>query len=527
MREIFFESRYGCAVKNKTMEKERRIFMSFCLLIVAVCMQWSAVGYAQTGIPPKREFRGAWIQAVNGCFKGMSRDDMQNTLTRYLDAFQRYGLNTVIFQVRCEADAFYKSRYEPWSYYLTGEQGVAPNPMWDPLEWMIEQCHRRGLELHAWINPYRAKTAAPHSLAVNHPYNMWPDRFFKYRDMLLFDPGEPGNREYICRVVADIMRNYDVDGIHMDDYFYPYPAAGMEIPDNNSYAKYNNGIADRGDWRRYNVNELIHQMHDTIRAIKPWVKFGVSPFGIYHNARRGGNIPGSETNGLENYGDLYADVLYWVNKGWVDYSMPQLYWQIGHSVADYETLIRWWDKYASNRPLIIGESVENTIKYADLSNPQINQLIAKMNLERSLPNVSGSCMWYGEVFANNKGNYAEAVHQLYFKHPALQPLMPFIDGKAPGKVKKLKPVWTEDGYILFWTAPKAKSEMDQAVKYVVYRFAKGESVNIDDASHIVAVTPDNFYKLPYEDGSERYVYVVTALDRLQNESSAVKKKVKL
>ncbi len=501
--------------------------MSFCLLILAVCMQWSAVGYAQTGIPPKREFRGAWIQTVNGCFKGMSRDDMQNTLTRYLDAFQRYGLNTVIFQVRCEADAFYKSRYEPWSYYLTGEQGVAPNPMWDPLEWMVEQCHRRGLELHAWINPYRAKTATPHDLAVNHPYNMWPDRFFKYRDMLLFDPGEPGNREYICRVVADIMRNYDVDGIHMDDYFYPYPAAGMEVPDNNSYAKYNNGIADRGDWRRYNVNELIHQMHDTIRAVKPWVKFGVSPFGIYHNARRGGNIPGSDTNGLENYGDLYADVLYWVNKGWVDYSMPQLYWQIGHSVADYETLIRWWDKYASNRPLIIGESIENTIKYADLSNPQINQLIAKMNLERSLPNVSGSCMWYGEVFANNKGNYAEAVHQLYFKHPALQPLMPFIDGKAPGKVKKLKPIWTEDGYILFWTAPKAKSEMDEAVKYVVYRFAKGESVDLDDASHIVAVTPDNFYKLPYEDGSERYVYVVTALDRLQNESSAVKKKVKL
>lgn len=501
--------------------------MSFCLLILAVCMQWSAVGYAQTGIPPKREFRGAWIQTVNGCFKGMSRDDMQNTLTRYLDAFQRYGLNTVIFQVRCEADAFYKSRYEPWSYYLTGEQGVAPNPMWDPLEWMVEQCHRRGLELHAWINPYRAKTAAPHDLAVNHPYNMWPDRFFKYRDMLLFDPGEPGNREYICRVVADIMRNYDVDGIHMDDYFYPYPAAGMEVPDNNSYAKYNNGIADRGDWRRYNVNELIHQMHDTIRAVKPWVKFGVSPFGIYHNARRGGNIPGSDTNGLENYGDLYADVLYWVNKGWVDYSMPQLYWQIGHSVADYETLIRWWDKYASNRPLIIGESIENTIKYADLSNPQINQLIAKMNLERSLPNVSGSCMWYGEVFANNKGNYAEAVHQLYFKHPALQPLMPFIDGKAPGKVKKLKPVWTEDGYILFWTAPKAKSEMDEAVKYVVYRFAKGESVDLDDASHIVTVTPDNFYKLPYEDGNERYVYVVTALDRLQNESSAVKKKVKL
>ena len=364
-------------------------------------------------------------------------------------------------------------------------------------------------------------------MAANHPYNMWPDRFFQYRGQLLFDPGEPGNREYICRVVADIMRNYDVDGIHMDDYFYPYPAAGVDIPDDKSFAKYNNGMTDRGDWRRYNVNELIRQLHDTIRTVKPWVKFGVSPFGIYHNARRGGNVPGSNTNGLENYEDLYADVLYWVNKGWVDYSMPQLYWQIGHPVADYETLIRWWDKYASNRPLIIGESVENTIKYADPSNPQVNQLIAKMNLERSLPNVSGSCIWYGDVFANNKGNYAEAIHQLYFKYPALAPLMPFIDDDAPKKVRKLKAVWTSDGYILFWTAPKAKKEMDRAVKYVVYRFDKGEKVNLDDASRIVTVTSDNFYKLPYDDGDEKCVYVVTALDRLQNESKAKKKTVKL
>ena len=191
-------------------------------------------------------------------------------------------------------------------------------------------------------------------------------------------------------------------------------------------------------------------LHDTIRSIKPWVKFGVSPFGIYHNARRGGNIPGSDTNGLENYEDLYADVLYWVNQGWVDYSMPQLYWQIGHPVADYATLIKWWSKYASNRPLIIGESVENTIKYPDPANPQSHQLLAKMNLERSL-GVAGSCQWYGAAFAENKGNYAEAIHQLYFSKPALPPAMPFISSKLPGKVKKLKPVWTEDGYILFWT----------------------------------------------------------------------------
>lgn len=497
----------------------------FFLPIAICCVMRAAASHAQGGVPPKREFRGAWVQTVNGFFKGMPREEMQATLTRYLDSFKRCGLNAVMFQVRCEADAFYQSSYEPWSYFLTGRQGQAPAPFWDPLEWMTEQCHKRGMELHAWINPYRAKTAEPHGLAASHPFNKRPEMFFNYGGMLLFNPGEPANREYICRVVADIMRKYDVDGIHMDDYFYPYPAAGEEIPDDGSYARYG-GESGRSGWRRRNVDELIRQLHDTIRAVKPWVKFGVSPFGIYHNARRGGGVPGSDTNGLENYEDLYADVLRWVNEGWVDYCMPQLYWQIGHSKADYATLIRWWNEHAANRPLFIGESVENTVTHADPSNPQSNQLIAKMNLARSLPNVSGTCQWYGEAFAGNIGNYAEAVRQLYFSCPALQPRMPFIDGKPPKKVKKLKAVWTSDGYMLFWTAPKARRELDKAESYVVYRFGAGERVSLD-APHIVAITRGTSIKLDYNEGKEKYVYAVTALDRLQNESKARKEAVEL
>lgn len=504
-----------------------RHIRTFLAAAAVLCCLATPGAKAQSSSPtPKREFRGAWIQTVNGQYMGMDRDRMQRTLTSYLDAFKRCGLNAVMFQVRCEGDALYPSKLEPWSYYLTGRQGQAPNPYWDPLQWMIDECHKRGMELHAWINPYRAKTAAKHEMALNHPYNMYPDHFFKYGDLILFDPGEPYNREYICRVVSDIMRRYDVDGIHMDDYFYPYPGGQKVIPDDKTFAKYNNGIQNRADWRRYNVNELVRMLHDTIRSIKPWVKFGVSPFGIYHNARRGGNIPGSDTNGLENYEDLYADVLYWVNQGWVDYSMPQLYWQIGHPVADYATLIKWWSKYASNRPLIIGESVENTIKYPDPANPQSHQLLAKMNLERSL-GVAGSCQWYGAAFAENKGNYAEAIRQLYFSKPALPPAMPFIYSKAPGKVKKLKSVWTEDGYILFWTEPKAKSIMDEAQRYVIYRFAAGEPQNTEDASHIIDITTNTFYKLPYDKGTDRYTYVVTSLNRIGNESKTAKKKVKL
>lgn len=507
--------------------KKFRLPFAAALCAMTIILAPSLSSAQTVPFPPKREFRGAWIQTVNGQYIGMSRDEMQRTLASYLDAFKSHGLNAVMFQVRCEGDALYKSSLEPWSYYLTGEQGKAPNPYWDPLQWMVEQCHQRGLELHAWINPYRARTASNHPLAMNHPVNMYPEHFFKYRGQTIFDPGEPYNREYICRVVSDILRNYDVDGIHMDDYFYPYPSAAEEIPDDKTFAKYNNGIQNRADWRRYNVNELIRMLHDTIRAVKPWVKFGVSPFGIYHNARRGGNVPGSDTNGLENYEDLYADVLYWVNKGWVDYSMPQLYWQIGHPVADYQTLVKWWGQYASARPLIIGESLENTIKYSDPAIKQNNQLIPKMNLVRTTRGVSGTCQWYGSVFAANKGNYADALHVLYFNRPALPPLMPFLDDKAPSKVKKLKPVWTADGYILFWTAPKAKKVMDEAARYVIYRFARGEKVNTDDASHIIDITSNTFYKLPYDEGREKYTYVVTALDRVGNESKAAKKKVKL
>lgn len=238
----------------------------------------------------------------------MGRDAMQQTLTRQLDELQRCGINAIMFQVRAEADALYYSSYEPWSRYLTAEQGRAPEPLWDPLAWMVEECHRRGMECHAWINPFRAKTKGTKALAANHPYMLHPERFFHYDGLIIFDPGLPENRDYICEVARDIVARYDVDGLHIDDYFYPYPANGLPIPDDASYARYGNGMP-RGDWRRSNVNMFIRQLNETVKAVKPWCKFGVSPFGIYRNKRNDPN--GSETKGLQNYDDLYADVLEW------------------------------------------------------------------------------------------------------------------------------------------------------------------------------------------------------------------------
>ena len=481
--------------------------------------------FASLSAQQKREFRGAWIQCVNGQFQGLGTERMQQTLSYQLDELKRRGVNAIIFQVRPECDALYQSRLEPWSRFLTGQQGRAPQPYWDPLQWMIIECHNRDMELHAWINPYRAKTKGTTQVAVTHITARHPERCFSYDDLIILNPGIPENRDYICEVARDIVTRYDVDGIHMDDYFYPYPVAGQQIPDDAQHRHYSNGISDRGDWRRHNVNLFIKQFYETVHQAKPWVKVGISPFGIYRN-KRSSDI-GSETNGTQNYDDLYADVLMWVNNGWLDYCVPQIYWEIGNRAADYATLIRWWDRYCSARPLYIGEDIERTVKNSDPQDPSRNQQEAKHRLHQQAKNVKGTVLWYAKAAVDNTGNYATALRENYWRYPALQPLMPFIDKKAPGKPRKVKPIMTNDGPVLFWTAPKGKRWNNEAVKYVVYRFAHGEKVNTDDPSHIVTLTRNTYCKLPYTGGNEKHIYVVTALDRMENESKAVKKKVKL
>ena len=502
-----------------------RVKSLLCVFFLLL-MAGGVFAQVQTGSAyPKREFRAAWIQSVNGQFRGMPTEKLKQNLIGQLNSLQKARINAIIFQVRPEADALYASRLEPWSRFLTGVQGKAPEPYWDPMQFMIDECHKRGMEFHAWINPYRTKTTLKSELAPNHVYNIHPEWFVTYGDQLYFDPALPESRRHICMVVSDIVSRYDVDAIHMDDYFYPYPIKGKDFPDDASFARFGGGFSNKGDWRRSNVNVLIKKLHETIREIKPWVKFGVSPFGIYRN--ESSDPLGSKTKGLQNYDDLYADVLLWAREGWIDYNIPQIYWHIGHPVADYETLVKWWARNTENRPLFIGQSVMITVQNADPKNPSINQLPRKMALQRAYQTIGGSCQWPASAVVENVGKYRDALIAEYHKYPALPPVFDFMDNEAPAKVRKMKPVWTEDGYILFWTAPKYKEEMNRAVQYVVYRFNDKEKVNIDDPSHIVAITRDNFYKLPYEDGKTKYRYVVTALDRLHNESKSVGKKIKL
>lgn len=501
-----------------------------CLFyFIAIIAFSTACGSSKTALTqqakdtPKREFRGAWIHTVwQSRYSKMNSAAMKHYITDMVKKLDEAGINAVVFQVRPEADAFYKSDLEPWSRFLTGEQGKAPDdPDFDPLAFIIEECHKRGMELHAWLNPYRVNTNINNSLSPDHLYHRSPERFVQYGNQMYFDPGLPENRTLINEVVRDIVTRYDVDAIHMDDYFYPYPISGEPFPDDDSFNMYaaSQGFnaSQRDDWRRNNVNLLIQQLKFTIAGAKPWVRFGVSPFGIYRNKRSDSN--GSETNGLQNYDDLYADISLWVEKGWIDYNVPQLYWEIGHTAADYTTLLHWWNANNFEQHLYIGQSLERSINKDELN--------TKIRQTREMSFVHGNCYWYGyQILEDFKGVAGVLKHDLH-KAKALIPAYTHMYDGRPARVRKLADVFTEDMRFLTWEHNRDEQDPETSQKFVIYRFREGERVNTDRAENIVTITPDNFIVLPYENGNRRYTYVVTSLDAFGNESKDRKIKVKL
>ena len=461
-------------------------------------------------VNPKREFRGAWLHTVNqGQYAAQTTAENQAYLIDQLDKLQAAGCNAVIWQVRPSADAFYYSNYEPWSRFLSGKAGVTPIPAWDPMQFMIDECHKRGMELHAWLNPYRVTTSDKEELPINHIYYKHPERFVKYGKQLYFDPGWPENREFIANVVNDIVSRYDVDAIHMDDYFYPYPIAKVDFPDDKSYAIYGKGMT-RDDWRRLNVDQLIELLHQTIQASKPWVRLGISPFGIWRNKKS--DPRGSDTNGLQNYDALYADVLLWTEKGWVDYMMPQLYWELEHKLASHLVLNDWWAKNNNGRHMYVGQSVNKTMDLPDLApSAEKSQLRHKIELSR-IEGIQGNCWWPGYSVTRNYKGVADSLAAYHQSTIAIVPSYPWISTEVPAALD----VKAKDGK-LTWAAAKCENKATDVVRYVVYRFADKKSVNLEDASAIVVVTPENEFV-----ATEKGVYVVTALNRVNNESPASK-----
>jgi uncharacterized lipoprotein YddW (UPF0748 family) len=391
--------------------------------------------YACIGQSPVYEFRGVWIASVDNIDwpqpKQYNVDSQKTEFIRQLDMHKANGMNAVVVQVRPATDAFYPSPFEPWSQWLTGKQGKPPVPYYDPLQFTIDEAHRRGFEYHAWCNPYRATfLIGKSSIAPAHITKLHPEWFLSYGGTLYFDPGNKEGQKWVVAVIRDMVKRYDIDAIHMDDYFYPYRIAGKEFPDTASYRKYSNGM-NKEDWRRSNTDSIIHQLSVMIKKEKPWVKFGISPFGVWRNKSK--DPEGSDTQaGQTNYDDLYADILLWTRNGWIDYVTPQLYWEIGFERADYVTLLDWWSKHAYGRHMYIGMGIYRAYE----KNPawkQKSQLPRQIEMLRKYPTVQGSIYFSSTSFYGNPNAWNDTLRNNYYKTPALIPEMEWLPKKPVTK----------------------------------------------------------------------------------------------
>jgi uncharacterized lipoprotein YddW (UPF0748 family) len=406
---------------NDKQNKMNRVLFTLFFILFNSCLIQSQ---------PKYEFRGVWIATVDNIdwpIKGISNVDSQKVeYIRQLDMHQRNGMNAVIVQVRPAADAFYPSQYEPWSQWLTGTQGQPPMPYYDPLQFMIEEAHKRGMEFHAWCNPYRADfKIGSSSIGPSHITRLHPEWFLDYGDKKYFDPGNKRVQQYVTTVIANIVNRYDVDAEHMDDYFYPYRIAGKEFPDSINYLKYGNGM-NKDDWRRNNVDSIILMISKTIKKEKPWCKFGISPFGVWRNKNK--DPDGSDTKaGQTNYDDLYADILLWLKKEWIDYVAPQLYWEFGHPAAPYEVLLDWWSKHTYGKQCYIGLGI-----YRAGSNDawkDSTQLPRQIEALRNTPNINGAIYFSSKTFNRNPNGWNDSLQNNYYKTPALIPPMEWLPKK--------------------------------------------------------------------------------------------------
>ena len=496
--------------------------------ILLLCL----ISFVNHGQNPKREFRGAWIATVGNIdyptSKTLTNAQQQAEFIRLLDQHQQAGINAVMVQIRTNGDAFYPSELAPWSEFLTGKQGKAPEPFYDPMAFMLGECRKRGIEFHAWFNPYRAVSNVmtvvldPKHVAVKHP-----DWLLAFGNLRVLDPGNAEVIKHVTQVVMEVTNKYDIDGVHFDDYFYPYPATGVAFNDSATYAKNARGIANRADWRRDNVNILVKTIADSIKSVKPWVKFGISPFGIWQNKKASQPL-GSDTGGpqgtqsLQSYSDIYCDSRIWLQKGWIDYITPQLYWNTGFAIADYAVLMPWWANNSFDRHLYIGQAAYriNAVDNVTWQNP--TQMPTQIRLNRANAKVQGSIFYNTNTLNKNILGFRDSLVTKLYKTPSLMPIMAWKDVVAPDAPQNLSVSLTGTGLQLKWTKPTTGgAEVDKIRGYVVYRFANNETVDIGKSEAIRAIISKDtttFFDAERSPQALRYTYIVTALDRLHNES---------
>ena len=472
---------------------------------------------------PKQQLRAEWIASVANIDwpsrQGLPAADQKAELLRWYDEAVTLGLNAVVVQVRPTADSFWPSPLEPWSHWLTGAQGKDPG--YDPLAFAVAEAHKRNLEFHGWFNPYRVSMGTDiNALVPTHPARVHPSWVLPYGGKLYYNPGLPEVRKFTVDAIMDAVRKYDIDAVHFDDYFYPYPVAGQTFDDAAAYAQYGNGLS-LADWRRKNVDLLISDLSTAIRAAKPWVQFGISPFAIWRNAST--DPAGSPTQGgVQTYDDLYADTVKWVREEWIDYIVPQVYWNIGFTIADYAKLVPWWSDIVAGTDvnLYIGHAnhkVANPAQPAEWQDP--NEMSRQLTFNRDHPEVGGDIYFSAAQVRANRLEHMTIVQRDHYAQPAMTPTAGRLTGRGPAAPLIIDASRTSAGVKLRWVSAKATS-------YAVYRIDGHGLVgrcDLADATHLVGTAragrgPLQAYTDTTAAAGKRYTYVVTALDRTNNES---------
>jgi uncharacterized lipoprotein YddW (UPF0748 family) len=422
--------------------------------LTSMALALTLTGLATADIPePAREFRGVWIASVANIDwpsqPGLTTADQQAELRALLDRAAKMKLNAVIFQVRPTGDALYESPLEPWSEWLTGKQGRPPQPVYDPLAFAITEARKRSLELHAWFNPFRAShPKATSATATNHVTKTHPEWTRRYGKYLWLDPGEPATRDYALRIISDVLRRYDVDGIHLDDYFYPYPEGDADFPDAATYQRYRagGGKLDRADWRRDNINQFVRELYRTVKTGKPWVKVGISPFGIW----KSGTPPG--VTGTSAHDALYADSRRWLAEGWLDYFAPQIYWRIREEARPFPKLLDWWaSQNRRTRHLWPGLF---TSKIADDTKTPwpARELLDQINVARQQP-VTGHIHFSMKPLMEDREEIATRLARDEYVEPALIPASPWLAAKPPVAPRvAARPRDRQPGHTVTWLA---------------------------------------------------------------------------
>ena len=474
----------------------------------------------------KREMRAAWVATVANIDwpsqKNLTSKAQREEMRAMLDGLAKNNINAIVLQIRPTADAFYPSALEPWSHWLTGKQGVKPNPYYDPFQFVIDEAHKRCIEVHVWLNPYRVTNSEKIDvLSKDHLYYKNKDLFVKYGGKHYFDPGLDETREFLNRVVEDVVERYDVDAIHFDDYFYPYRVANEEFPDEASFRKNPRGFApnQKDDWRRNNVNLVIAELQQTIKSLKPWVEFGISPFGVWRNDTV--DPRGSATRaGVQNYDDLYADILKWLKEGTIDYVVPQLYWEIGKKVADYEVLAKWWSENSYGKNLYVGLYASQLgSAEAPAAWRKGNELVRQLNMNKQFPQIDGEVYFSAKGFLKNKQNLNDSLQRNHYKYPAICPVNRNIQGEASAQPQNIRVIKDGSEAYLIWDEVNEEGGC-QIAYYVVYGF-KGKKVgDLNDPANILMRTTENCVDLRELEKKFKghYAFVVTAVNRYKHES---------